>query len=196
MKWPGIPAPAVSLNVSVAQLIAGCVVDDVRTALASSGLEAHRLHLEVTETVFASDHKQIIPTLVALRAMGIRISLDDFGTGFSSLSYLRLLPIDAIKIDKSFVDGMRNESAPIITAIRTLADAFGIEVIAEGVETPEDAGMLLSMGVNFLQGFLFARPPHKREVARWLLDVGDGALTAYRAVRYLAGETVAVSSSK
>jgi diguanylate cyclase (GGDEF)-like protein len=194
VKWPGIPAPAVSLNVSVAQIIAGCVVDDVRTALASSGLEAHRLHLEVTETVFASDHKQIIPTLVALRAMGIRISLDDFGTGFSSLSYLRLLPIDTIKIDKSFVDGMRDESAPIITAIRTLADAFGIEVIAEGVETPEDAGMLLSMGVNFLQGFLFARPLPKREVARWLLDVGDGALTVHRAVKQLTAETAAGSS--
>jgi diguanylate cyclase (GGDEF)-like protein len=175
--WPGIDPPAVSLNVSVAQIVGGNVVDDVRAALHASGLAANRLHLEVTETLFASDHKQIIPTLLALRAMGIRISLDDFGTGFSSLSYLRSLPIDAIKIDKSFVDDVHNDSGPIIRAIRSLADAFNIEVIAEGVETVDEAALLLSMGINFLQGFLFARPLPQGEVAAWLVDAGDNAMT-------------------
>jgi diguanylate cyclase (GGDEF)-like protein len=169
-SWPGSPAPAVSLNVSVAQIIGGSVVNDVRAALATSGLPTSRVHLEVTETVFAEDHKLIIPTLVALREMGISISLDDFGTGFSSLSYLRSLPIDTIKIDKSFVDDVQNESGPIIRAIRALADALEIEVIAEGVETAQDAATLLSMGVFLLQGYLFAQPIPQDLVAGWLLD--------------------------
>jgi diguanylate cyclase (GGDEF)-like protein len=169
-SWPGTPAPAVSLNVSVAQIVGGSVLNDVRTALSISGLPTSRVHLEVTETVFAEDHKLIIPTLVALREMGISISLDDFGTGFSSLSYLRSLPIDTIKIDKSFVDGVQNESGPIIKAIRALADALEIEVIAEGVETAEDAATLLSMGVYLLQGYLFAQPIPQDLVEGWLLD--------------------------
>jgi diguanylate cyclase (GGDEF)-like protein len=171
-NWPGTPQPAVSLNVSVAQIVEGTVLDDVRGVLAESGLEAHRLHIEVTETLFAGDHRLIIPTLVELRAMGIRILLDDFGTGFSSLSYLRSLPIDMLKIDKSFVAGVANESGAIIRAIRSLADAFDIDVIAEGVETPQEAATLLSMGVNCLQGFLFARPMPQEEVSEWLLDTG------------------------
>jgi EAL domain-containing protein (putative c-di-GMP-specific phosphodiesterase class I) len=82
-SWPGTPAPAVSINVSVAQIVGGSVLSDVRKALSDSGLPTSRVHLEVTETVFAEDHKLIIPTLVALRELGISISLDDFGTGFS-----------------------------------------------------------------------------------------------------------------
>jgi diguanylate cyclase (GGDEF)-like protein len=181
-NWPGVPQPAVSLNVSVAQIVDGNVLDDVRAALAESGLAPHRLHIEVTETLFASDHRQIIPTLVALRAMGIGISLDDFGTGFSSLSYLRSLPIDTLKIDKSFVADVQNESGPIIKAIRSLADAFDIDVIAEGVETAEAAATLLSMGVNFLQGFLFAHPLPQDEVADWLLDAGVNGLSTNRSL--------------
>jgi EAL domain-containing protein (putative c-di-GMP-specific phosphodiesterase class I) len=174
-RWPGSPAPAVSLNVSVAQIIAGSVVNDVRATLARSGLPTSRLHLEVTETVFAEDHKLIIPTLVELRSLGISISLDDFGTGFSSLSYLRSLPIDTIKIDKTFVDDVHNESAPIISAIRALADALDIEVIAEGVETTADATTLLALGVYLLQGYLFAKPIPEELVEGWLLDAaGDG----------------------
>jgi diguanylate cyclase (GGDEF)-like protein len=181
-SWPGAPAPAVSLNVSVAQIVVGSVVKDVRAALSTSGLPASRLHLEVTETVFAEDHKLIIPTLVALRAMGISISLDDFGTGFSSLSYLRSLPIDTIKIDKSFVDDVQNESGPIIKAIRALADALQIEVIAEGVETADDAVTLLSMGVYLLQGYLFAQPIPQHLVEGWLLDAAaDGIAGGARA---------------
>jgi diguanylate cyclase (GGDEF)-like protein len=173
--WPGTPPPAVSLNVSVAQIVGGSVVNDVRAALLASGLPTNRVHLEVTETVFAEDHKLIIPTLVALREMGISISLDDFGTGFSSLSYLRSLPIDTIKIDKSFVDDVQNESGPIIKAIRALADALEIEVIAEGVETADDAATLLAMGVYLLQGYLFAQPIPADLVEGWLLDAAaDG----------------------
>jgi diguanylate cyclase (GGDEF)-like protein len=176
-SWPGARPPALSLNVSIAQIVGGTVLDDVRAALSASGLDAHRLHVEVTETLFANDHKLIIPTLTALRAMGIRISLDDFGTGFSSLSYLRSLPIDTLKIDKSFVNDVQRDSGPIIRAIRSLADAFHIEVIAEGVETPDEAATLLSMGVNCLQGYLFAAPLPKNEVEAWLTDAGISGMT-------------------
>jgi diguanylate cyclase (GGDEF)-like protein len=176
-SWPGARPPALSLNVSIAQIVGGTVLDDVRAALSASGLDAHRLHVEVTETLFANDHKLIIPTLTALRAMGIRISLDDFGTGFSSLSYLRSLPIDTLKIDKSFVNDVQRDSGPIIRAIRSLADAFHIEVIAEGVETPDEAATLLSMGVNCLQGYLFAAPLPKNDVEAWLTDAGISGMT-------------------
>jgi diguanylate cyclase (GGDEF)-like protein len=173
-SWPGDPAPAVSVNVSVAHIMAGSLLDDVRAALASSGLEPRRLHLEVTESLFVSDHELIVPTLAALRAMGIRISLDDFGTGFSSLGNLRLLPIDTLKIDKSFVDRVDGESGPIIRAIRSLAHALDIELVAEGVETPHQAALLQSIGVHFLQGYHFSRPLPSREVAAWLIDASVG----------------------
>jgi len=156
--WQGDPAPAVAVNVSVAQIAAGTLLDDVRSALDASGLEPRRLHLEVTESMFASDQAATIPTLEALRTMGIRISLDDFGTGFSSLGYLRSMPIDTIKIDKTFIDTMEGESAPIIAAIRSLAHAFDLELVAEGVETASQATLLRSMGVHLLQGFHFSRP--------------------------------------
>ena len=188
-SWPGVPAPAVSINVSVAQIVGGSVISDVQAALSTSGLPTSRLHLEVTETVFAEDHKLIIPTLVALRALGISISLDDFGTGFSSLSYLRSLPIDAIKIDKSFVDDVQNESGPIIKAIRALADALLVEVIAEGVETADDAATLLSMGIYLLQGYLFARPVPQHLVEGWLLDAAGRWTSGEAAAEPLLGST-------
>ncbi len=168
--WPGDPAPAVAVNASVAQIEAGGLLDDVHTALAASGLDPHRLHVEVTESLFARDHEHIIPTLVALRAMGVRISLDDFGTGFSSLGSLQSLPIDTLKIDKSFVDHVEGKSAPIVTAIRSLAYALGMEIVAEGVENAQQAGVLHSMGVHYFQGYFFARPLRSEAVRAWLLE--------------------------
>jgi diguanylate cyclase (GGDEF)-like protein len=169
-RWPGHPAPAVSVNVSVAQIEAGGILSDVRAALAASGLAANRLHVEVTESLFASDHAHIIPTLVALRELGVRISLDDFGTGFSSLGALQSLPINILKIDKSFVDQVDTKSYPIVTAIRSLAYALDIEIIAEGVENATQAALLRSMGVHYFQGYLYSRPLPEQQVATWLLD--------------------------
>jgi diguanylate cyclase (GGDEF)-like protein len=152
------PAVPVSVNVSVAQIVAGTLVDQVRHALERTGLAPSCLHIEVTESLFAGDHEQTIPTLEALRALGVRILLDDFGTGFSSLGYLRALPIDAIKIDKSFIDGIAGESRAIVEAIRTLASAFHLAVIAEGVETSDQVAALLTLGITELQGFYYSRP--------------------------------------
>ncbi len=156
--WQARRPTPVAVNVSVAQIVAGTLLADVRRALDRSGLDPELLHLEVTESLFATDHEQTIPTLEALRAMGIRISLDDFGIGFSSLGYLRTLPIDTIKIDKTFIDSVEGESRPIVEAIQTIARAFNLGVVAEGVETHAQADTLRALGVPFLQGFYFSRP--------------------------------------
>ncbi len=159
-SWPGTPGPPVSVNLSVAQIVAGTVLDDVRNAIQRSGLDPRRLHLEVTESLFAGDHPETLPTLEALRAMGVSISLDDFGTGFSSLGYLRSLPIDVIKIDKTFIEHIEGESHAIVEAIHQLARAFNLTIIAEGVENARQADLLQAMGVSSLQGYYFSRSMH------------------------------------
>ncbi len=178
-SWQGEPAPSVSVNVSVAQVISGSLIDDVRAALTASGLDPHRLELEVTESLFAGDFERTaIPTLEALRAMGLRISLDDFGTGFSSLGYLRTLPIDTIKIDQSFVQLMHGDTRSIIEAMQSIARAFDLTVVAEGVETVDQAAALGAMGVHFLQGYFFSRPLEAAFVpGSFTLDIDHGAST-------------------
>lgn len=196
-SWPGHPAPAVSVNVSVAQIEAGGMLNDVRVALATSGLAANRLHVEVTESLFASDHAHIIPTLVALQELGVRISLDDFGTGFSSLGALQSLPIDILKIDKSFIDHVDGKSYPIVTSIRSLAYALDIEIIAEGVENANQAALLRSMGVHYFQGYFYSRPLPEQQVKTWLLDTNGTALdgTASVASEQASVDTVILAKS-
>jgi EAL domain-containing protein (putative c-di-GMP-specific phosphodiesterase class I) len=107
--------------------------------------------------------------LAQLRKSGIQVSLDDFGTGFSSLSYLRNLPVDSIKIDRSFVTAIHTDSSPIVKAILTTAEALGFEAIAEGIETAAQAETLVAMGAQYLQGYLFTGAPLPAEAAReWL----------------------------
>jgi diguanylate cyclase (GGDEF)-like protein len=155
-SWPGHKPPSVSVNVSVVQIESGTLPADIADALKEAGLPPSQLNLELTESVFAGDRRHIIPTLSALRECGIRISLDDFGTGFSCLADLRRLPIDQLKIDKSFVDSIDTDSAPIVNAIVTTAQTFGLEVVAEGVETAAQAETLVGLGVHYLQGYLFS----------------------------------------
>jgi diguanylate cyclase (GGDEF)-like protein len=166
--WPGETPPAVSVNVSAAQFLAGFIVEDVKDALSASGLAPERLHLELTETAFAGDYESVVPVLTGLRAMGVRISLDDFGTGFSSLSYLHNLPVDTLKIDKAFVAGMDGESKAIVRASVSLARALGYGVVAEGVETERQRSVLLSLGVEQQQGYLYSRPLAPEAIPPWL----------------------------
>jgi len=168
-RWPDMHRPGVSVNVSAAQILSGTFVSDVFAALTESGLPPDRLQLEITESLFAGDHVAINPVLAQLRRSGIRISLDDFGTGFSCLSYLRSLPIDSIKIDRSFIEAINADSRPIVKAILTTAQALGFDAIAEGIETPAQAQTLRSMGAQYLQGYLFSAGSLKPEAARqWL----------------------------
>ncbi len=168
-SWPGLDAPSISVNVSAAQILSSTFAFDVFAALEESGLPAHRLQLELTETQFAGDSTATSTILAQLRKSGIRVSLDDFGTGFSSLSYLRNLPVDSIKIDRSFVTAIHTDSSPIVKAILTTAEALGFDAIAEGIETAAQAETLIAMGAQYLQGYLFTGAPLPAEAAReWL----------------------------
>jgi diguanylate cyclase (GGDEF)-like protein len=165
----GAPVP-MSVNASVAQLLCGTFVEDVAAALDRSGLGGERLHVEVTETLFAGDRARVAAVLSGLRALGVRITIDDFGTGFSSLSYLSTLPVDIIKIDRAFVCDIERSARSIVEAIVSMARSLHFEIIAEGVETTVQRNILESLGVRRHQGFLFARPMNFAEATRWLAD--------------------------
>jgi diguanylate cyclase (GGDEF)-like protein len=165
--WPG-EAPAVTVNVSVAQVLSGVLLDDVAAALAQSGLPASRLSLEITESMFVGDHLRVTPVFDELRRRGLRILLDDFGTGFSSLAYLGKLPLDVIKIDQSFVRVAERDGYAVIRAILSIARALLLEVTAEGVETEDQQRTLCALGVERLQGFLLGQPMPREAVAPWL----------------------------
>ena len=150
----------VSVNVSMRQFAGGDLVDLVRTELAEQGLEPGRLLLELTETALAADPEAIIPQLEALSTMGVRLAVDDFGTGFSSFDYLQRFPLDVLKIDRSFVSevatpGRRPE---LLAGLVDLARSLGLATVAEGVELAEDLDLCAELGVDIAQGFGLARP--------------------------------------
>lgn len=164
---------SVAVNVSRAQLVEGRLLDDVREALAASSLDPATLHLEVTESAVAHDAAAAVHVLHELRALGVRISLDDFGTGASSLSQLRSLPIDVLKIDKAFVDGIAaaDEEWAVAAAIVQLACSLGKGTVAEGVESASQLAHLRALGCDQFQGFLEARPLPVEEFREYLRAV-------------------------
>ena len=159
-RWPS--DIRIAVNISPAHFRHSDLLQDVVDALSASGLDPHRLEIEITESIFFEMNAAISANLRELRALGIRIALDDFGTGYSSLSYLIRFPVDKIKIDRSFIKdmGTRHECLAIIEAILTLAAKLSIRVTAEGVESVEQAQMLRDRRCDDIQGFLFstARP--------------------------------------
>jgi EAL domain-containing protein (putative c-di-GMP-specific phosphodiesterase class I) len=163
----------VAVNLSPRQLREADLVETVADTLASSGLPAHRLSLEITEAVLVDDSPTIADLLRRLKSLGVRISIDDFGTGYSSLSYLRRLPIDTLKIDRSFVSELAGNAgdAAIIGAIAAMARELGIKVVAEGVETEAQLEILRGMHCAEYQGHLtsHALPPAEFE-ARFLAN--------------------------
>jgi diguanylate cyclase (GGDEF)-like protein/PAS domain S-box-containing protein len=150
----------VAVNFSALELAEPDLADRVTTTLAESNVRPGQLILEVTETLFLDATAALVERLGTLRRLGIRVSIDDFGTGYSSLGRLHALPIDSIKIDKSFVDLIDTgaEDLPIITSMILMAHALGLDVTAEGVETAAQAERLSSLGCDYLQGYHFARP--------------------------------------
>ena len=152
----------VAVNLSPAQFKNRNLVPAVKSALSASGLDAHRLELEITESVLLQDSEITLATLHKLREFGVRISMDDFGTGYSSLSYLRSFPFDKIKIDRSFIHELatRDDSMAIVRAVTGLGKSLGISTTAEGVETSEQLALLRLEGCTEVQGYLFnpARP--------------------------------------
>jgi len=154
-----LPGVGVAVNLSPLQLADPDLLGDVLRAL-DQGLEPGLLLLEVTEGALVSAPEAASAALRRLRDRGIRVALDDFGTGYSSLAYLTRLPVDLIKIDKSFVDGVEHDprDRAVIQAVLTLTGALGLAVVAEGVETQAQRAALLELGCRQAQGFLFARP--------------------------------------
>ncbi len=150
----------ISVNVSAIQLERDRVIDDVNRALAASGLEPHRLIVEVTETALMNDVEATLTRLTLLKSLGVRLAIDDFGTGYSSLAYLRQLPIDVLKIDQSFVSGMleSRESTAIVHTLVQLGKVLGLTTVAEGIEHVEQRDQLQREGVDIGQGYLFSRP--------------------------------------
>jgi diguanylate cyclase (GGDEF)-like protein len=150
----------IRVNVSARQLAEPGLAETVKAALAASGLPPERLCLEVTESIVLEDGDRSVAALEALREIGVGVSLDDFGTGYCSLAYLRRLPIDSLKIDRSFVRGLGHEADDdsIVTSVIDLARSLGVSVVAEGVETEEQLDGLRARGCDTMQGFLFAKP--------------------------------------
>lgn len=155
-SWPG--EGRVAVNVSPTQLRGRGLVNDVAAALHAAGLPPARLELEVTESVVLQDTQEAFATLGELKKMGVSLALDDFGTGYSSMSALIRFPFDRVKIDRSFVSGLgqRTECDAVVRAVRGLCASLGLATTAEGVETEEQARLLLSEGLTEAQGFLFS----------------------------------------
>ena len=156
--WPG--GIKVAVNLSAVQFADRELAATVMRVLAATGLPAHRLELEITETVLMRDDAATIATLEQLRAAGIAIALDDFGTGFSSLNYLRRFPFDKIKIDQSFIRDLpsRTECVAIVRAVADLAKTLGMRTVAEGVETADHLNRVVQAGCDQVQGYLISRP--------------------------------------
>ncbi len=173
--WP-LPVP-VAVNISPQHLRNPAFKADVVEALKASGLPPSRLEIEITEGVFLDASGASLDALTWLRERGIKVAIDDFGTGFSSLSYLVDFPVDKLKIDRSFVTGLlaSPQSSAVVDAILTLARALGIRVVAEGVETAEQALALKLRRCDDLQGFLISRPQPADAIGRLLVDL-PGAL--------------------
>ena len=174
---PDGAALTLTVNLSGRQLQHPDLVRDVADALAASGLVPSSLVLEITETVIMRDTEANLATLHALRALGVRLAIDDFGTGYSSLAYLKRFPIDILKIDKAFVDGVGRggSEAALARTIVALGDTLALRCVAEGIEMDEQREHLQSIGCEFGQGYLFARPlaPELADAALFgVLDAG------------------------
>jgi predicted signal transduction protein with EAL and GGDEF domain len=175
-KWPDV---YVSVNLSPLQVRDRGIVDVVRRALDESGVVPSRLMLEITEGVLIDNPEEVLKRIEQLRAIGVRIALDDFGSGYSSLGYLQRFPFDKLKIDRSFVStlGRSPNAAVIIQAIVALGRALGVTVVVEGVETEEQRVLLRLAGCDEMQGFLFARP-NTAAVIGGLIESRDKAKSA------------------
>jgi EAL domain-containing protein (putative c-di-GMP-specific phosphodiesterase class I) len=157
----GAPVGRVAVNASAMEFRAGGYAERVLRHLRAAGLPPQLIEIEVTETVLVGRDAHVIgAALSTLSAEGVRIALDDFGTGYASLTHLKQFPVDAIKVDRSFVAGLESDEGDraIVSAIVGLGRTLGKDVIAEGVETPGQAAKLQAMGCHAAQGFLYARP--------------------------------------
>jgi diguanylate cyclase (GGDEF)-like protein len=168
--FPSEEPIGLSVNVSPAELITRDFVDSVGRSLDSTGLEGHHLTLEITEKAIVRDTLQALETLRGLKLLGVRVAIDDFGTGYSSLAQLKSLPVDKLKIDRGFVSdlGSNSDDLAIVRSIVGLAASFGLDTVAEGVESEVAAATLIALGCSRAQGFLYAKPLESVEIESML----------------------------
>jgi cyclic di-GMP phosphodiesterase Gmr len=160
----------IAVNVSARQLGDFMVVDELNGAIKSAGLNDCLLDVELTESCLAHDEALAVSLMTSFREIGAKVHLDDFGTGYSSLSQLARLPLDTIKLDRSFISGIdtNSKSQALVRSMVAVAQEFGLDVIAEGVETSDESAFLKSVGVNYAQGYLYGRPMAAIDFEAWL----------------------------
>jgi EAL domain-containing protein (putative c-di-GMP-specific phosphodiesterase class I) len=157
----------VAINLSPIQFGDAGLVDDLRDIVRRQGVDPARLVLEITESVFIDNAADAVTTMRAIGDLGVALALDDFGQGYSSLSYLKMLPIQLVKIDRAFVDGLPRSPADqaIVRAVVSLASELGMAVLAEGVETLDQLAHVRRLGCGSVQGYLFSRPVPAERIA-------------------------------
>jgi EAL domain-containing protein (putative c-di-GMP-specific phosphodiesterase class I) len=167
-----LPSMSIAVNLSVRQMMAPDIALLVEDVLRRTGAAGEHLCLELTESVLMDDVEYFGRTLSGLKVLGARLAIDDFGTGYSSLSYLKRFPIDAVKIDRSFVSGLGidDSDSALVAAIVAMAEALGLDVTAEGVETQDQLCRLRRLKCERAQGFHFARPMPAAEMTALVLD--------------------------
>ncbi len=166
----GLPPVRVAVNLSAVQFRQDDLIPMVRRVLEQTGLEPRYLELEITENVAIHNEETMINALRELQQLGVGLAIDDFGTGYSSLSYLKRLPVNKLKIDRSFVRDIseQEDSCSLVKGIVLLAHNLGLDVIAEGVETEEQAAYLRTCGCEEVQGYLYSRPVPKGVIEEYL----------------------------
>jgi diguanylate cyclase (GGDEF)-like protein len=168
---PGSEHLSVTVNVSVRQLLSGGFAVDVEHALADSGLPAARLTLEITESMLLEESDTVAAELAAIKALGVRLAIDDFGAGYSSLASLQRLQVEILKIDRTFVELDTRSNGSLVRAVADLGRTLRLTVVAEGIETADQLDQVRAAGCDAAQGYLLARPMPEEEVRRYLTDM-------------------------
>jgi EAL domain-containing protein (putative c-di-GMP-specific phosphodiesterase class I) len=170
-----------AVNVSARQLDTDEFVTDVRDALSHSGLEPSALTLELTETTLMRDAEETARRLTTIKGLGVRLAIDDFGTGYSSLAHLQKFPVDALKIDRSFISGLNDnqEGETLLHTLVQLGKALSIETLAEGIEQPQELTLLQGEQCDSGQGFLYARPLDVAATEKFLKDWAENGAGGY-----------------
>jgi diguanylate cyclase (GGDEF)-like protein/PAS domain S-box-containing protein len=184
MRWSGEYTRArtldISVNVSAVQLKAPSIVADVRDAITDSGIDPARVVLEVTESSFIESSAEILDTLRALKALGVRLAIDDFGTGYASIANLQSMPIDILKVDKSFIascdDG--EHGSELLEVIVKMGQVLSLVTVAEGIEQPSQLAIACDLGCDLVQGYLFGRPVPVSEAAKLIRTGCPARVTA------------------
>jgi len=164
----GVAVERVAINVSAKQFKEGHLLQTLREVMAEHQLEPASIEIELTESALMADHHFVQQSLEEIKRLGVSISIDDFGAGYSSLSHLKHLPIDTIKVDRSFISGLpAREDKQIVQAIIALGKSLNLRTVAEGIETPLQLEFVQELGCDEVQGFMLSQPMPAKDILLW-----------------------------